>query len=191
MATRDTLVCPTDCDGVAPVVDNSECAPAIKYGEIAYVVIGNEGQPLTNWTDPAEIAARLDNDNEVDSTKMRILQVVGTMSTEFGEQKPIHAGLFSFAKNTTTLELKIFNNSDTNYDATRALGCNLALRAWPITSDGDWYGGNDGIRIVFQGKEDVPESRDDFRVLTWRGQFKAQKMALRTAFPIAFDDITA
>lgn len=189
MATQDDLICAEDCDGVVPIVDNSPCAPAIKYGEIAYLVIGNEGQPLTNWTDPAEVSARLDNDDDADPAALRILQVVGTMTTEFGEQKPIHGGLFSFGKNTTTVEAKVFNNSETNYDFIRALSCNLGFRFWPITSDGQWYGGNEGISVVLQGKEDVPESRDDFRVLTVRGQFKSNRTQLRTDFPLAFDDI--
>lgn len=191
MATQDTLTCPTDCDGIVPIVDNSECAPAIGYGEVAYWLIGNEDQPLSNWTDPAVLSSRIDNDDDSDITKLRILQGVGTMTTEFGEQKPIHAGLFSFGKNTTTLELKVFNNSETNYDFMRATGCNLAFRVWPITSDGYYYGGNDGIRLVVQGKEDIPESRDDFRVITLRGQFKPTRAPLRTEFPLAFDDINA
>lgn len=185
--SQDLLNCPTDCTSSVPEVDFNECSPSLLDGEITYILLANGDQPFANINDPAEHSARVDNSG-IDASDVRKLLVIGSFTSDFGAERPIPGGKISYGKNTYTLNAKIYDNNETNYDFIRSTACNSQVLAWLVTSNGVILGGNTGISLVLKGKGDIPESRDEFWTLELQGKYTATRMPLRDDYVMATGD---
>lgn len=180
----NTFTCPT-CDDQLPVVEFDPCSPDLRYNAIIGVLLARPDQPFANIQDPAEHTTRTDND-ATSPTSVRRLEGVGSYSVEFGAATKI--GLLTiYAKNTGTLNFKIYDNNEANYEFIRALGCNTKFLAWPIDSQGLIYGGNDGITVVLQGRENITETIDDLKFLEIQGVHNFKNAVPRDDYPLAGD----
>lgn len=185
--SQDLLNCPTDCTSDLPEVDFNECSPQLLDGEITELLVANGDQPFANINDPAEHSARVNNAG-VGASAVRKLLMIGSFTSDFGTERPIPGGRISYGKNTYTLNGKIYDNNQTNYDFIRSTACNSQFLVWPITSNGIILGGNNGISVVLKGKGDIPESRDDFWTLEIQGKYTATRMPLRDDYVMASGD---
>ena len=187
----DLLDCTNlDCESELPPVSFDPCNTSIKYNEIEFIYLMNEGYPFTNWTDPAEWAARLSMDSS-DPNAVRRLTVRGTLDVEPGDRTRIAGGRFIPLPATYTLTGLVDDNNQINYDFMRALSCNRPLRAFFQTTDGDLYsgtganGGNLGIAVVMTGYENITDDFESFRPLMVEGEWQSVAAPLRIPSPIA------
>lgn len=183
--STETIDCAAlGCDSELLPVDFDECNPSLKYNEIRKLYVANDGNPLTNWTDPNEWAVRLSETSSA-TNAIRALTVRGSLDVEFGEKVRISGGRFAFLPSTYTLTAQVDDNNATNYTFMRSTGCNKAYRVWSETSDGDLYGGNEGILVILQGREPISDDPESFRALEFVGEWTANLAALRIPSPIA------
>lgn len=184
MASIDTVICATDCSTELPLVEFSECAPELLQAQVSDIYLANDGYPLTNWTDPAEWAARIDN-NSTDANAIRVLTVIASIADPTVQEKKISHGRTVYSPQEFTIAGRIDDNSDTNYDFMRATGCNRQYRMWYATLGGKLYGGNVGILVNLRMWETVPEDDNEYATLNLQLKWKAQFAPLRIDNPIA------
>lgn len=183
--SQNTYTCPTDCEAQLPVLAFNECAPELRDNAVAYILLARPDQPFANIEDPAEHTDRTSNTSTA-SNAVRRLKVLGSYNIEFGEARPVGRDTY-FAKNTGTVNALIYDNTDENYEFIRSLGCNTKFLVWLIGFDGYIRGGNDGIQVVLQGRENLSNNPDEFLPLEINGQHKFKNSVSRTAYPLAGD----
>lgn len=184
MASVDTLICPTDCSSILPVVEFSECAPQLLQAQVTKIYLANDGYPLTNWDDPAEWAARVSN-TSTDPNAIRELTVIASIADPSVTEKKISGGRTVYSPQEFTISGRIDDNSDTNYDFARATGCNRQYRMWFATLGNKLYGGNEGILTNVRVWEVVPEDDLEYATLSIQMKWKNQLLPLRITNPIA------
>ncbi len=163
----------------------NDCAPELLDNGILYLLLARPDQPFSNIEDPAEHSERTSNTSSA-SNAVRRLKGVGSYSHEFGDSYTIGRDTY-YNKNTGTLVFKIYDNNATNYEFMRSLGCNTQYLAWPIDSQGNIYGGNDGIKVVLQGRENITESVDEKKFIEVQGQHKYKNAPPRDTYALAGD----
>jgi len=184
MASIETITCPTDCSAILPTVSFSACAPALLQAQVSVIYLANDGYPMTDWTDPAEWASRIDNIS-TNANAIRELTVMGTIGAPSQTEKKISGQRRIFSPQEFTLTATVDDNSDTNYEAARATGCNRQYRMWYGTLGGKLYGGNTGILVNWRGWEEIPESDDEYAILKLEMKWKLQLAPLRIDNPMA------
>lgn len=136
--------CPTDCTGLAPEVEFTDCAPELSQGEIQWIYVADLDQtPFTDVEDPAEWAAKL---ADTGANKIRTLHVMGSLAVPDATETEITHGDKVWSTQTFTLEYDIVDISDKNYEFMRTMECNYKTRIWYATGT-HLYGGNDGIEV--------------------------------------------
>lgn len=169
----NTLTCPTDCSAKVPVVSFSPCAPSLKEGQITKIYVGNDGYPLVNWTDPAEWATRISN-SSTSNTAIRELTVLGDKPLAAKTENKISGGRTVFSAKDFTVNVRMDDNNDDNYEFARATECNGQFRVW-YESGGKLYGGNEGVLALVQFEEVIPEDTNAYAtlngVLRWTDKF--------------------
>ncbi len=183
----DTLTCPTGCETELLIVEFSECSPTLLGAQISDIYIGNDGNPLTNWSDPAELAARIDNDS-TDATAIRHLTVIGDKPKSEKSQQKISHNRITYSKKTFTINFRIDDNTEANYEFGRSTECNGTYRIWFATLGGKLYGGNEGIKANVEMEEVIVE--DDTQYATINGTIKwtSKFSPIRIDNPIAADE---
>lgn len=184
MASIDTLICPVDCSGILPTVSFSECAPVLLQAQVSDLYLKNDGNALTDWTNPEEWASRISNSSP-DSTAIRQLTVIASIAAPTVTEKKISHRRLVYSPQEFTLTGSIDDNSDTNYDAARATGCNRQYRFWYATLGGKLYGGPLGILSNLRMWEEIPESDDEYATIKFQFKWKAAFAPLRIDNPMA------
>ena len=184
MASIETIICPTDCTAILPVVSFSECAPVLLQAQVSDMYLANDGYTLTDWTNPSEWATRIDN-SSTNANAIRELTVIASIAAPTVTEKKISHGRLVYSPQEFTISGAIDDNSDTNYDAMRATGCNRQYRMWYATLGGKLYGGNTGILVNLRMWEEIPESDDEYASIKLQAKWKAAFAPLRIDNPIA------
>lgn len=172
------------CDTELPVVAEETCDIAFKQGEVSRILIGLDGEPFTNFEDLTEHNTRQDATDTAD-TAIRNLRGIGSWTPEFGEEQEFGTLATVYATGTGTLNFKVYDNNDTNYQTARTTTCNKQYRIWFITSDGNIYGGNDGILLVLKGREVIPESYKEKRFIEFVGKAVLTTWPERGTYPLS------
>ncbi len=184
MASLDTLICATDCTTQLPVVSFSECAPILLQAQVSDVYLANDGYPLTDWTDPAEWATRINN-SSTDASAIRAMTVIASIADPTVTEKKISHRRIVYSPQEFTITGNIDDNSDTNYDFMRATGCNRQYRMWYATLGGKLYGGNTGILTNLRMWEPIVEDDNEYAVLRLQLKWKSRFAPLRIDNPLA------
>ena len=184
MASIETIVCPTDCSSVLPLVEFSECAPQLLGAQVGDIYLANDGYPLTDWTDPSEWASRVSN-SSTNANAIRVLTVIGSIADPAVTEKKISHGRTVYSPQEYTIAGRVDDNSDLNYDFARATGCNRQYRMWYATMGGKLYGDNLGILVNLRMWEAIPEDDLEYAILNIQMKWKAQFAPLRIDNPIA------
>lgn len=170
------------CDAELLPVQFDPCNTNYAYMEIGTIFIANVGNPLTDWTDPAEWASRI-SDSATDADAVREIPLIGTLDIASGDQIVVPGG-FAYGKETFDFAGKIYDNNDTNYTWLRSTGCNKKYLFWFKSNDGlHLYGGNSGIETILKGSEPFTDARDDFRTLNVVASWQALLPPLRIPAP--------
>jgi hypothetical protein len=184
MASIDTLACAQDCSDSIPVFEFSECAPELLQAQISDIYLANDGYPLTDWTNPSEWATRESN-SSTDANAIRHLTVIGSLADPTVTEKRISHRRTIYSPQEFVIAGQIDDNSDTNYDAARATGCNRQYRMWFATLGAKLYGGNNGILVNLRMWEAIVEDELEYSVLKFQVKWKAKFMPLRIDNPMA------
>lgn len=184
MASIETITCPTDCTAILPTVSFSQCAPALLQAQVSVIYLSNDGYALTDWTNPEEWASRISASGS-NANAIRELTVIGSIAAPTQTEKKISGQRRVYSPQEFVLAATVDDNSDTNYEAARATGCNRQYRMWYGTLGGKLYGGNAGILVNWRGWEEIAESDDDYAILKLEMKWKSQFAPLRIDNPMA------
>lgn len=162
------------------------CATEYAYNQIGWIYLTNVGNPLTDWTNPAEWAGRI-SDDSTNTDAIREIPLIGTLEVEEGEQIVVPGNGFAFGKKTFTLGGNVYDNNNTNYTWLRSLGCNKPFLMWFKSVDGKHlYGSNSGVLstgVILNGNEPFTDDRESFRTFALQGIWQNQLLPLRIDAP--------
>ena len=178
-------VCPTDCTGLLPKVKSSKCAPVILLSEITRIFVTKyDAAPFDDWKDASEWVERLSEDG-VQPNAIRPLPVIGDKPAAAPVTKDISNGRKYTVGKDHTLNVKVDDVSDENYEFMRNTECGGQFRIWFETAGGYLYGGNEGIPVTLVLNDVLASGKDSIEELvgtaTWRAKFHPE----RTPSPIA------
>lgn len=180
MASLDTLICPTDCTSNLAEFSFSDCNPTYVASQINYVYLTNVGYPLVDWTNPAEWAARMALTTEPNA--IRRLRVIGSLPLPTSTTKDVPGGIIQGPK-TYVLTADIYDISDANWDAARALGCNgNYLMYFSVLGEKMFY---PGTSVSVNMQPNITNSKDDYVLLTGTFTWTTKFMPLMIANPLA------
>lgn len=178
--------CPANCtDTSTPEVEFSDCAPVINAAQITDVFVTNPGNPLANWNDPAEWAARVSNTDPAASAIRRWTVIGSKPIPEATEKKISHDRIIKGAKNHS-LNLKVDETNDTNYEnIVRNSECGGQKVMWFLTSGGKLYGGNAGIECTISMDDEIVEDIEDIERFVGTAKWSAKYSPERITSPIS------
>lgn len=160
--------CPENCESELPVVEFSECAPETNAAQIRNLYMTNPGNPFTDWNDPSEWAARVDNSSTNADAIRQLIVIASKPRPEKTEKKISHSRIINGKKNHV-VNVKIDETNQTNYEMLRKLECGGTKSMWYETEK-YMYGGNDGIDASFN-LDDVIEE-DETALEQFEGEMK-------------------
>ena len=140
-----TIVCPDGCVNYLPPVLMDVCDPNVDFGQIDRIYITGNGHGLSDWTDPAEWATRLDNATENNDTLIRTLHVAGDQPAAESSENTISLCRIVYGPKGFTINFDIDETNITNNDAMRLIECNQLFTFWYAAGQ-YLYGGTGGIR---------------------------------------------
>ena len=150
MATNQfSITCPSDCTitwgGYTAV--NAECPGTPKRSEINRIYLRHpvDGVGLTDWTDAAEWATAVDPTN-TDNTKLKVLEVVGSLPAEDRTVIPMTNGVEVFGEGVFTLTAELKSFSAGMRDWLRQLQCGVAIPYLYFTTRGGKMNGKNGAQ---------------------------------------------
>jgi hypothetical protein len=158
------ITCPDFCTVSVPVVEFSVCSPVVRAGEISKMYIANPEEPISDWTDPAAWAARIDNSGTA-TTDIRELTVIGDMVAPESTVTKISAGRTSQGLKARTVNFEIDDTSFANIDAGRQFDCGGTFLFWFETYSGQLIGGPDGILGTINMDYIIPRERTEITKL--------------------------
>lgn len=183
MTACQDITCSTSCTDALPEVEFDLCNPDVHFGQISDVFITNIGNPLTDETDAAEWTARLALGT---SDPARIIQLYGIGSKPAAESNVIEIskGRKVTGNKNHTVNFKIDEVSDKNYEMMRKFECNKTVLVWYKTYEGMIYGGASGIQASINFNHVIPESASELETLEGTLTWKAKFHPCRTVWPL-------
>jgi hypothetical protein len=182
--SQNIILCPT-CDDQLPDISQNPCGPELLDGGLLGILFARPDQPFVNIEDPAEHTNRT-SDTSAAADAVRRLLGVGSFSVEFGASFKI-GRLTYYNKSVGTINLKVYDNNLVNYELIRLLGCNTSFSVWLLDSNGLIYGGNDGFKLVLQGRENIVESLEEKKFLEIQGIVEFKNALPRNDYPLFAD----
>lgn len=170
-------ICPADCDALDIDILFDECAPEFESGQIKRVHIAKADETdFTNVEDLAEWTARIDVD-------IFTLKVIGDMPEPETTEIPWVDGEVVNGDKKFTVNFRILETNQTNYEFMRSVQCNLRYKFWFETFGGKMYGGNAGITAQFKGSFMIPEDQTDITKLMFVTKWSDSNFPDRSVSP--------
>lgn len=179
--SQNLIECPA-CEDQLPVVELNPCGPDLLDGGLLGILFARPDQPFANIEDVTEHTTRTSN-TSTDANAVRRLVGAGSFAVEFGDSFKV-GRLTYYNKSSATINLKVYDNNLVNYEFIRLLGCNSTFSVWLLDSNGLVYGGNDGFKVVLQGRENIDESLDEKKFLELQGVVEFINAYPRNAYPL-------
>ena len=172
------IVCPTGCLDDVPIISMDECNPAVDFSEIDKLYVTQVDEGLTDWTDAAEWATRIDNSG-TDTDDIREWWVSGEMPdperniTEIDNDREVSSRM----KFQQTIQ--VFETNTTNYDAVRFIQCGTRFLIW--YSSGEYmYGGTDGIEANIIASHQITKGSREANpiqlLVTWEADHNPERI---------------
>lgn len=172
------ITCPTGCQNDVPAVSFDECNPIVDFSEVDKVYLCAINNPLADWTDATEWAARIDNSG-VAANDIRELWVSGELpepertSTEIDNERDVWSPM------KFTMPVVIYELNLTNYDFVRQLQCGGEYLMW--YSSGEYmYGGTDGIEVNIKASHLITKGPKEANTLnleiTWDAKHNPERI---------------
>lgn len=177
------ITCSASCTDALPEVEFDICNPDVHYGQISDIYITNIGNPLIDETSPAEWYSRLYLP-QTNPAKILHLFVIGSKPAAAATILSISKGRKVTGNKEHTVDFKIDEVSDKNYDMMRKFECSKTVLMWYKTYEGKLYGGAAGIEASILMNHVIPEDAKALEeivgTLTWLAKFHP----CRTDFPL-------
>lgn len=161
--------CPTSCSGSVAAVDFDDCAPVWHWGEVSKVYVGPTTIPTFDSTSLAAWNTYL---SDTVADKIRTLTTLGDMPEAASTETQMSGDRVSSGTKTFTLNFQIDETNDTNYAFYQMVECGGKFKLWFETSDGELYGGNEGILVSIKINQVIPPERSApvkiMAVATWK-----------------------
>lgn len=184
MIQRSPLpTCPTGCGDNLPPVDFDECAPEINEGRIDKIYLTNVGNPLTDWTDPLEWQARLDNTAPA-SDSIITLFVTGEKPAPTANEQEISLGRTIVASKSHAVNFNADETNAVNHEFIRQNECSGQYLMWYETSSGLLFGGTEGIKVSLTADMIIPTSNEELITFEGSASWKAKFTEERIESPI-------
>jgi hypothetical protein len=181
-----TAICPIDCSALLPVLEFSDCAPAIKSGRLTRMYMSNED--FTDITDISEWNTRLSNTSS-DADAVREFTIIGDKPAPESTQIEISDGRFAALSKTHVVNIEIDELSDDTFEALRILECGGNRKVWFGDSAGYLYGHpddvNNGISASIILNHIIPQSLEELQKFVGTATWKYQFHWARVASPLA------
>ena len=176
----------SDCTTVdLPATEADFCSPDINYGGLQKIYLGNPGNPFTDWADPAEWTARLDNADVADPTKIRTLHIIGDKPAPERPLIEFSLGREIYGDAEHTINVKVDETGPTNYALVQWLEDNAGQRIQIWWEHGKYLsGGNDGVSAILVLDPITPESDEELEYFGGTVKFEGKNPA-RIENPIA------
>lgn len=178
--------CPEGCESLLPEVEFDLCNPDVHFGQISDVFITNVGYEMTDETDPTEWAARLALASS-DPAKIIQLKGIGDKPAAEANILEISYGRKVSGNKNHTVNFRIDEVSDKNYEMMRKFECNKTVLAWYKTYEGKLYGGRFGVHsqgVSIQFNHVIPENASELETLTGTLTWKSKFHPCRTDWPL-------
>lgn len=177
------ITCSTSCTDALPEVEFDLCNPDVHFGQISDVFITNIGYPLTDETSPSELTARLAL-AQSDPSKIINLFGIGSKPAAEGTDIEISKGRTVSGNKNHTVNFRIDEVSDKNYEMMRKFECNKTVLMWYKTYEGKLYGGASGIQASIRFNHVIPENASELETLEGTITWKAKFHPCRTDYPL-------
>lgn len=184
----DEIECGEGCELVLPPTKFSECAPEGALGQIIVIYETGVGYPLTDENSASEWEGRL-NMPDSNPAKIRKLLVIGDMPASESTEIPMSNGRTFYGQEDYTINARIDEVNQENYEYARYGKCNIRRKIWIETTNGAAFGGPNGIDVSGKWKLVIPESDQELQTLQAIFRFKADEMPCRFVHPLHGDDI--
>ena len=182
--SRQIPTCPSGCSASLTEVEFDDCNPETNGAQVAKVYLTNIGEPLIDWTDPLEWAARLDN-SAPNADSIITLSIIGSKPIPTSNEKDISGGRKVTGQKTHILTIKIDETNITNHEFLRQNECGGNYLMWYETLDGKLYGGTEGIVGALLLDMNIAESSDELTIFEGKFEWKSKFTEERTDSPIA------
>ena len=139
------ITCPTGCQNDVPVVSFDECNPLVDFSEVDKLYLTAVSNPLSDWTDAAEWATRIDNSG-VAASDIRELWVKGELPEPERTNTEIDNDRDVWSPMKFTMPVTVYETNLINYDFVRQLQCGGEYLMWWSAGE-NMYGGTDGIEV--------------------------------------------
>lgn len=164
-----------------PVASADLCAPNTHYGQISMLMFTRNGDGLTDVTDDAEWATRIDNASTGTAAlpvsgdaDIRQLFGIGSLTAPDRPEVEISRKRKVYGEPDFTLTFAVDDTSDTNWN--NFMGGlptgGQVYSVWFGTED-RIFGGNDGITATIIANPEIPESAEELQkiilTVTWKG----------------------
>lgn len=164
-----------------PVASADLCAPNTHYGQISMLMFTRNGDGLTDVTDDAEWATRIDNASTGTTAlpvsgdaDIRQLFGIGSLTAPDRPEVEISRKRKVYGEPDFTLTFAVDDTSDTNWN--NFMGGlptgGQVYSVWFGTED-RIFGGNDGITATIIANPEIPESAEELQkiilTVTWKG----------------------
>lgn len=164
-----------------PVASADLCAPNTHYGQISMLMFTRNGDGLTDVTNDAEWATRIDNASTgttalpvSGAADIRQLFGIGSLTAPDRPEVEISRKRKVYGEPDFTLTFAVDDTSDTNWN--NFMGGlptgGQVYSVWFGTED-RIFGGNDGITATIIANPEIPESAEELQkiilTVTWKG----------------------
>lgn len=165
-----------------PVASADLCAPNTHYGQISMLMFTRNGDGLTNVTNDAEWATRIDNastgltalPNSPSKADIRQLYGIGSLTAPDRPEVEISRKRKVYGEPAFTLTFAVDDTGNTNWN--NFMGGlptgGQVYSVWFGTED-RIFGGNDGITATVIANPEIPESAEELQkiilTVTWKG----------------------
>jgi len=164
-----------------PVASADLCAPNTHYGQISMLMFTRNGDGLTDVTNDAEWATRIDNASTGTTAlpvsgdaDIRQLFGIGSLTAPDRPEVEISRKRKVYGEPDFTLTFAVDDTSDTNWN--NFMGGlptgGQVYSVWFGTED-RIFGGNDGITATIIANPEIPESAEELQkiilTVTWKG----------------------
>lgn len=167
-------VCATDCTDQLGTL-NFGCKPTIYNGEITRIYLAEIGKPISDASDPAAWAARIDNTGVATDYILEFI-VTGEKPAPESTEERLAGGFIVSGKKDHTVPFTIHDMTAENYAWAKQNECGGKYLAYYGTED-CLFGGeddvSDGIEVSIKMDPIVPLSNKEFKSFTgemkWEG----------------------
>lgn len=185
--TCEEIICEDGCGLALPPTKFNICSPEGQGGQVSELYVTNIGYPLTDENSASEWNTRMSLPDN-DPAKIRRILVIGDKPASESTEVEMSYGRFWYGPENHSLNIRIDEVNQENYDFARAFDCNKRVKIWYKTFSGDAYGGPNGIDVSLKFKHVIPEGQQDLQTLTAVPKWKSKIGPCRFLHPLHGDD---